>query len=100
MGMSWSSCERSTDVQAVLDERDDVFGGCRGNLIARAGSRCGSSYGLSRTTIHAGIREFEGRKAKLWKRAQPQSGGGRKPLTFHHPDLLKALEQLVEPWFG
>ena len=26
-----------------------------------------------------------------------RAGGGRKPLTFHHPDLLKDLEQLVEP---
>jgi transposase len=54
--------------------------------------------GLSRTTIHAGIREFESRKAKLLETGRSRrAGAGRKPLTFHYPDLLKALELLVEP---
>ncbi len=49
-------------------------------------------------TIHAGIRELQQRKGKpLATGRSRRAGGGRKPLTFHHPDLLKALEQLVEP---
>jgi transposase len=54
--------------------------------------------GLSRTTIHAGIRELQQRKRKPVAAGRiRRAGGGRKPLTFHHPDLLKDLEQLIEP---
>ena len=54
--------------------------------------------GLSRTTIHAGIRELRERKGKpLAAGRSRREGGGRKPLTFHHPELPRALEQLVEP---
>ena len=41
--------------------------------------------------ITAAQREIPGGGTK------PPSGRGSKPLTFHHPDLLKALEQLVDP---
>src|ERR1700683_4595897 len=54
--------------------------------------------GLSRTTIHAGMRELQQRKGKrLAAGRRRRAGGGRKPLTTHHPELLKALERLVEP---
>jgi hypothetical protein len=54
--------------------------------------------GLSRTTIYAGMRELEkGRRKVLPAKRSRRPGGGRKSLTFHNPDLLQALEKLVEP---
>jgi hypothetical protein len=58
--------------------------------------------GLSRTTIRAGMVEVRA-EARSRKKATPPTarirrpGGGRKPLTHHDPDLLAALEELVEP---
>src|SRR6202140_2025217 len=81
--------ERGRRVWAAAEAISLPHGGV--SLVAQA-------TGLSRTTIHAGIREFESRKAKPLETGRSRrAGGGRKPLTFHHPDLLKALEQLVEP---
>lgn len=55
--------------------------------------------GLSRTTIMAGLRELDlpprRREAEAVRVRRP--GGGRKPLTHHDPDLLAALEALIEP---
>jgi transposase len=87
-------------VQAVLDERGRrVWAAAEAISLPHGGvSLVAQATGLSRTTIHAGIREFKGRKAKPLETGRSRrAGGGRKPLTFHHPDLLKALEQLVEP---
>lgn len=84
----------------LLDERGRrVWAAAEANSLPRGGvSLVAQATGLSRTTIHAGIRELQQRKGKpvLAGRIR-RAGGGRKPLTFHHPDLLKALEQLVEP---
>jgi transposase len=87
-------------VQAVLDERGRrVWAAAEAISLPHGGvSLVAQATGLSRTTIHAGIREFESRKTKPLETGRSRrAGGGRKPLTFHHPDLLKALEQLVEP---
>ena len=57
--------------------------------------------GLSRTTIHAGIRELEQSDTTDFSAeeygAVRRKGGGRKPITENHPTLMQALEQLVEP---
>jgi transposase len=84
----------------LLDERGRrVWAAAEANSLPRGGvSLVAQATGLSRTTIHAGIRELQQRKVKpLATGRGRRAGGGRKPLTFHHPDLLKALEQLVEP---
>jgi transposase len=84
----------------VLDERGRrVWAAAEANALPHGGvSLVAKATGLSRSTIHAGIRELKAGRDKL---AVPgrirRAGGGRKPLTFHQPDLLKALEQLVEP---
>jgi transposase len=76
-----------------------MWAAAEASSLPRGGvSLVAQATGLSRTTIHAGIRELKQRKGK----PQPtgpirRAGGGRKPLTFHHPELPKALEQLVEP---
>ena len=55
--------------------------------------------GLSRTTITAGLRELdmpaEDRRAEAARVRRP--GGGRRPLTLTDPQLISALESLVEP---
>jgi hypothetical protein len=59
------------------------------------------STGLSRTTIHAGVRELEQPRGK--RGAPPprerirRPGGGRKRLTDKQPGLLPDLERLVDP---
>src|ERR1035441_7894960 len=84
----------------VLDERARrVWAAAEANSLPRGGvSLVAKATGLSRSTIHAGIRELKaGRVKPLPAGRIRREGGGRKPLTFHQPDLLKALEQLVEP---
>lgn len=62
----------------------------------------GKATGMSATTIRAGIAEVRLR-SKSRKRAISvtprirRAGGGRKPITDHDPELLSALEALVEP---
>ena len=63
-------------------------------------SAVSSATGLSRNTIAVGRRELELRQRN---RAAPvearvrRSGAGRKPVTQTDPDLLAALEALVDP---
>jgi len=81
--------ERGLRVWAAAEARSLPYGGI--SLVAQA-------TGLSRTTIHAGILELEkGKRKALPAGRSRRPGGGRKPLTFHNPDLLQALEELVEP---
>jgi len=49
---------------------------------------------LSRTTIHTGNPRIAtaAKGSPLRRDEAAEREGGRKPLTFHHPDLLKALE--------
>lgn len=84
----------------LLDERGRrVWAAAEANSLPYGGvSLVAKPTGLSRSTIHAGIRELKaGRGTLLPSGRIRRAGGGRKPLTFHQPDLLKALEQLVEP---
>jgi len=37
------------------------------------------------------------RKAQTWGRRTRRPGGGRKPITHHRPEVLTALQRLVEP---
>jgi transposase len=84
----------------VLDERGRrVWAAAEANALPHGGiSLVAEATGLSRSTIHAGLRELKAGKDKSAISGRiRRAGGGRKPLTFHQPDLLKALEQLVEP---
>ncbi len=57
--------------------------------------------GLSRTTIHAGIKELEFSKSEGFNvegyGAIRRQGGGRKSVSENDPTLLEDLERLVEP---
>lgn len=56
--------------------------------------------GISRTTIYEGKKLLKGEDIEIQDEQitrQRKAGGGRKKLTEKHPELLKALEQLVDP---
>lgn len=64
-------------------------------------STVAKASGLSRTTIHAGLRELDRPPPSLTcsdggRRVRAQ-GGGRKQLTAKDPSLLSDLDALVEP---
>ena len=55
-----------------------------------------AATGLSDRTIRTGIREIrEGETIGSGRQRKP--GGGRKTLEVHQPDLIAAIERLVEP---
>src|SRR5271169_5613477 len=82
--------ERRRRQWAAAEARDVGWGGI--SLVARA-------TGLSRPTIMAGLKELElSAKSRLVAAARVRSpGGGRRPLTQSDPDLLEALERLIDP---
>jgi len=85
--------ERARRLWAATEALDLGWGGV--TAVAQA-------TGLSRTTIRAGIVEIQaeassGGKARLTTPRIRRPGGGRKSVTHHDPDLLAALEELVEP---
>ena len=77
--------ERQRRLWAASEARAVGYGGV--SLV----SRC---TGLSRPTIHAGLKELPADPAAGRVR---RSGAGRKPHTEAQPDLLAALDRLVEP---
>jgi len=92
--------EKYRAISGVLDERGlRVWAAAEARSLPYGGiSFLAQATGLSRTTIHAGIRELEkGKRKTLPAGRSRRPGGGRKPLTFHNPDLLQALQELVEP---
>jgi transposase len=83
--------ERSRRQWAAAEAKELGYGGV--SAVARA-------TGLARDTIEVGSRELEYRRrhpneAPAVRLRQP--GGGRKPLTYSDPELVSALEALVEP---
>ena len=57
--------------------------------------------GLSRKTIHAGVRELgiggDAASTELPSDRMRRAGGGRKSVTHRQPTMMAALESLVEP---
>ena len=82
--------ERMRRQWAAAEARDLGWGGV--TAVARA-------TGLSRTTITAGLAELDlppkRRSVEAMRVRRP--GGGRRQLTETDPDLLAALESLIEP---
>jgi transposase len=82
--------ERRRRQWAAAEAREFGWGGV--SLLARA-------TGLSRPTIYAGLRELDepgGQRALEAARIR-RSGGGRQRLADADPDLLAALEALIDP---
>jgi hypothetical protein len=81
--------EHGRRVWAAAEARYLPYGGV--SLVAKATD-------MSRTTIHAGMKEIDkGEWAPPSIVRTRKGGGGRKPLTHHTPDVVDALDELVEP---
>ena len=82
--------ERMRRQWAAAEAREIGWGGV--TLVALA-------CGLSRTTITSGLRELDqpesDRRAQATRVRRP--GGGRQPLSQTDPELVSALEQLIDP---
>jgi transposase len=93
--------EKYTTLEPILNERARrLWAATEARAIGRGGvSRVSEATGLSRPTIQAGLNELRSalpdREDVAGKSRKP--GGGRKPLTEHVPELLLALENLVDP---
>ena len=82
--------ERGRRQWAAAEARELGYGGV--SLVARA-------TGLSRPTISAGLRELDlpQRQRELEATRVRRPGGGRRRITENDPELMKALEALIEP---
>lgn len=62
-------------------------------------TRVARATGLSRTTIHAGMRECQQSESDSFEETGRvrRPGGGRKPIQQQYPSLLEDLESLVDP---
>jgi hypothetical protein len=80
--------ERTRRLWAAAEAKAVGYGGV--SLVARA-------TGLTRPTIHAGLKELASGIVPLPEGRVRRSGAGRKPLTHTQPALLAALDALVEP---
>src|SRR2546425_2940875 len=82
----------------MLDERTRRLMAASEALVLPYGgvSRVHRACGLSRNAIAKGIREIQSGTALEAGRVR-RRGAGRKPLTVHDPDLVIALDRLVEP---
>jgi Rhodopirellula transposase DDE domain len=79
--------ERQRRLVLAAEARSLGHGGI--SMVARAA-------GVSRVTITAGVTELEAGVGPTPGRVR-RAGGGRKPLTETDPELLDALDALVEP---
>jgi hypothetical protein len=90
---------RFAQVAALLDERRRrLWAAAEAKAIGYGGvSLVARATGLTRPTIHAGLRELASGIACLPEGRVRRSGAGGKPLAHTQPDLPAALDALVEP---
>ena len=79
-----------------------LWSGAEARLIGRGGiTIVSAATGLAHTTIRRGIRELSEQAAHPGRALAPsrsrRAGGGRKKITQSDPQLLAALESLVDP---
>jgi hypothetical protein len=93
--------EKFESLKGVLDEQTRrLWAAAEAGALGRGGiSSVSRATGLSRTTIHEGIRELAAGwgVAARGKRRIRSSGGGRTPLTEYDPTARTELERLVDP---
>jgi hypothetical protein len=90
---------RFAQVASVLDERRRrLWAAAEANAAGYGGvSLLARVTGLTRPTIHAGLKELASGIVPLPAGRVRRAGAGRKPLTHTQPELLAALDALVEP---
>src|SRR5215813_5150678 len=87
----------------LLDERTRrLWAAVEARAIGRGGiTRVAEATGLSQTTMRAGIQELASQSTSdthnVTSERLRRPGGGRRSLVAQDPELLKALEALVEP---
>ena len=91
-------------LEAVLDERSRrLWAAAEARALGHGGiARVVEATGMSRNTIRAGLSELDAGAATKAQEPAParrarRPGGGRKRLSDHDPDLVKALEFHLEP---
>src|SRR5215831_14972070 len=85
-------------VWRMLDERARRLMAASEALVLPYGGVSGvhRASGLSRNAIAKGIREIQSGRVLEARRVR-RRGGGRKPVAVHDPQLLGALDRLIEP---
>jgi len=88
--------EKYAVLKIHLDERSlRLCVAADARLIGRGGiGFVSQATGVSRTTISAGLKDLNDEVPLNRTR---RSGAGRKPLAETNPDIMTALEQLVDP---
>ena len=92
--------QKCTILLPILDERSRrLWAAVEAKAIGRGGiSIVSKATGLSRTTIHQGIKELgETTLLKIDTVRTRMKGGGRKTITTTNPNILTDLESLVDP---
>ena len=92
--------EKFNALLPILDEKSRrLWAAAEAKSLGRGGiSAVSKATGLSRTTIHQGLKEIEpSNAAKLASKRIRAKGGGRKPVTRVNPTILHDLEGMVEP---
>jgi Rhodopirellula transposase DDE domain len=99
-GLARTVREKYESLRNLLSERQRrMWAATEARALLRGGvSVVAQATGLSRSTIHAGLRELAaGQVSALVGGGSRKLGGGRKRLTDHQPGMLQALELLIEP---
>lgn len=92
--------EKYEIVGEVLDERGRrLWAAAEAKYLPHGGvSIVAKATGMSRTTIHAGMKELDAEERRSIPAGRSRKpGGGRKSVTHHEPDIMEALDKLVEP---
>src|SRR4051794_21309142 len=91
--------QKYAEVTPILDERGRrLWAAAEAKALGHGGpSLIARATGLSRSTIHAGMRELAAGSADVPPGRARRPGAGRKRLTDRQPGLLGALDALVEP---
>ena len=88
-------------LEGILDEQQRrLYAAVEAQVLGHGGiKRVHEATGVARGSILAGLKELkDGVKPILGESRQiRKAGAGRKKLIDHDPDLLEALEKLVEP---
>lgn len=84
-------------LRPLLDERQRrALAGLTARALGRGGvAQVASAFGMSRTTVTAAVAEVDAGLEPQARVRRP--GAGRKKLIEHDPDLLVALDALVDP---
>ena len=89
-------------IRPFLDERGRrLWAGNEAIRFGRGGIRAvAEALAMSQMTVIAGVKELRGdlhQGADEKARRQRRCGGGRKALTSKHPEIIRAIEEIVDP---